>query len=229
MKRFLSLLLALLLCLSFIVSCEKEEAPSSSLNSSSESSSNIPSSSGEPSSSSESSSSELPSNDAHSWLITTRSRSKYYYHTPAFETFFTNRDVQIPESLEELLGLLRALNGESTSAPEYIDENVFTSHYVILLVNYGVADSSSIMGYRDVTKTDDGYVIVMDTKNICDGIYLSETGFAGSMYEVNDESLSPDENVTGTYRIVLIPKSEFDTPPTAENIQIHNVIYTFTK
>ena len=51
MKKFLSLLLALLLCLSFIVSCEKEEAPSSSLNSSSESSSNIPSSSGESSSS----------------------------------------------------------------------------------------------------------------------------------------------------------------------------------
>ena len=70
---------------------------------------------------------------------------------------------------------------------------------------------------------------MMDTKNICDGTFLSETGFAGFMYEVNDEEVSPEENMTGTYRIVLIPKSEFDTPPTAENIQIHNVIYTFTK
>ena len=73
MKKFLSLLLALLLCLCFIVSCTKENASSStetsSLNSNSESSSDMPSSS------SESSSSEKPSSNTG---LTSNKSEKYY-------------------------------------------------------------------------------------------------------------------------------------------------------
>ena len=67
MKRILSLILALLLCCGFIVSCEKEESPLESESSSS--SSDMPSSSSEPSSS------EKPSSNTG---LTSNKNEKYY-------------------------------------------------------------------------------------------------------------------------------------------------------
>ena len=195
MKRILSLILALIFCLSFIVSCEKEEISSSS-----------------------------EQTDENKGLVMTESRVRYYYHSPLYETDNTEQEVQMAENLKDLTERVLALNPNAIVPGVVRLERRLERFYVFILVN---VDNTDLMGYRNVSKTNDGYAIIKDVRHYCDSFAIGEGGLAGYEY-LNNEKTEYVKTAAG-YRILLIPKSEFDIPPTAENIQFHEVTYTFVK
>ena len=142
MKRILSLVLALLLCCGFIVSCEKEEAPleseSSSSSSESSSSSSVESSSSsstESSSSSSESSSSAIDNSQKQPEILNNVTPEYFNAYTAYIDFYrfnVEEGVTIVSTYEEYLKYLFLMPNEMF---EGITEETFESNFVVL-INY---------------------------------------------------------------------------------------------
>ena len=150
MKRILSLILALLLCCGFIVSCEKEEAPlesesssSSSTESSSSSSESSSSSSVESSSSSSTESSSSSSESSSSAIDNSQKQPEilnnvtpeYFNAYTAYINFYrfnVEEGVTIVSTYEEYLKYLFLMPNETF---EGITEETFESNFVVL-INY---------------------------------------------------------------------------------------------
>ena len=196
MKRFLSLLLALLLCFGFVVSCEKEEEPSSS--------------------SSQSSSSESSSSE-NLGLIVSQMNVDYYYRTDTYilpsEKSTGQSNIHMVYDREELLEKVESLLDEPLTLNNHmsvlsITDQMFEENYVFVIEEYDRPYLTPLMGYRNVTKTEDGYILIMDM--------IKYTNIA-------DESINKPSN-DYCYALV-IPKSEFEAQPSAYEIQIKRVVY----
>ena len=198
MKRLLSLILALLFCLSFIVSCEKEEAPSSS-------------------------SSEKT--DENLGLIMTEGKVDYYPHISYEVKNLATSQIKMALSKEELSSILQGFGINAEIGVEKIPSQNFENCYIFVLANKYV---NPLKGYRSVAKTDEGYLIIADRYFLYDGYSISEDGKRIYELAVPIDGYNNEQRYNAC-DVLIIPKSEFDTPPTAESIQIHNVIYNFTK
>ena len=211
MKKFLSLLLALLLCLSFIVSCEKEEAPSTS----------EPSSASDVSSSSEPSSSE-PSNEDLG-LLDRKTEAKYYgvITKDNSDNATGPSNVHMVYDAQELQEKISSITGKAFQG-DNISEISFENNYVFILEvsNYYMCRP---LGFRDITKTEDGYLLIMDVLRYNDSYSVNYTTGEASYGMVTPEGGFPRPK--GICYAIIIPKSEFEEQPSTYDIEIQKVVY----
>ena len=195
MKRLLALILSLILCLGFVVSCGVHED---------ESSNNNPP------------------------LLIEETEAEYYYYECCTVNTTEAPQIKIANSREQLNEILQGFGNENGVNEERWKDYRFEKYYVLVVLNKPNRNQRiKRMGYRNVEESEEGYTIVVDKYFIWDDSYINSKGFAGFTYASTPEVIEPSGVITKC-DIVVIPKSEFDAPPTAENIQLHNVIYNFT-
>ena len=212
MKKFLSLLLALLFCLSFIVSCEKEETPSSSLNSSSESSSNIPSS--------------KPSLVEKETVTVDRISIEHfstsypscisliddYYDYWQFEEkgvliswdeFYLNGPkTQVITNYDELLAC-QIYNDKL----DFISEKDLENNFVLLINGWSEVIRIDDVYYSDIQKNDEHYTITYNLVGYKQGIY--------------------SEAMEGYVDVCVVPKDLFEGNPSDFKIEVIRKDYKF--
>ena len=192
MKRILSLILALLLCCGFIVSCEKEEVPLS----------------GE-----ESVGVKLGEASVNYYYHRGRKRE--------ISNGELEEKICLVESRPELFSCISEM-GLSASADYDLTEitpQVFESSYVLVVLQRvgGAGSSEERLGYRDLELKENGLMLVLDVCCTVSGRY-----FLGSDGKVNyDDMAEPDAELEGVAGqggggavvacdIVVIPKTSID-------------------
>ena len=209
MKKFLSLLLALLFCLSFIVSCEKEEAPSTS-------------SSSEP----PSSSIDIPSSSESEGLIIDGTVAEYYYKSQEFKLREGREksNIYLATDKEHLLEIFETLTDEPVN--DFMREECYEDNYIFVIEECGERGIwSELLGCRDLTKTEDGYYLVRDILRDNNHYWLNEDG------EAVYGQILPEPPELYTLKApyvcyaIVIPRSEFEEEPSAYDIKIKQVIY----
>ena len=209
MKRFLSLLLALLFCLSFIVSCEKEEAPSTSESSSRGSSTD-------------------PENSSVERELIEKNQVSYYYSKHYSFWGTAESKTSMVNDMSELLCELEVLNKDTFALGDF-DEKIFATHYVIVVVNkrYG-----ALIGYHDFRIENDSYILTASRFSEYGTLYLGDDGmgaFGGVPAPEAEESIIEAQGKSLIdVEVVAIPKSELDEPldPSKEvflDIVLHHI------
>ena len=201
MKKLISLILCLLLCFTFIVSCENEEAPSSS---------------------SSSSSSEEESVN----LITNEAEVNYYYTIKFPLASGKSSSVYMVENNDELSAKLSEL--EATPDRNYtfpIKEALYQTCYVFVISNSEPQKywQQTFLGFRDITKTENGYTLISDYLNRCIDVSVDDNGNPGYSLEEPEPGIGTSGEAYGY--IVVIPRTEFETPPSEFDIEIARVEY----
>ena len=191
MKRILSLILALILCLSFIVSCEKEETPLSS------------------ESGSRGSNTDSENASAERELIE-KSQVSYYYSRHYSFWGAAETKITVVNDMNELLQELEILNKDTLALGSF-DEEIFETHYVIVAVNEGYG---ALMGYHDFRVENDSYILTASRFSKYGHLYLGDDGmgdFGGvAVPEVEENSTETQEKSLIDVEAVAIPKSELD-------------------
>ena len=224
MKRLLSLILALLFCLSVIVSCEKEDAPSTSEPSSSSSvemSSQESSSSQEQSSSEESSTKESSSSSSET-MIFKPNEERYWHVWPNelignFESF--NYVVARESDLKDLFSTVRVINDYQTAQEFFtywideselspLDEKLFEDYFVIAVLRIGDIMETEGYYYSEFEKAENGYKI-----------RLHVPVYSGKEYS--------DEITEFSFDFVIIPRSLCDGSPAGAKISIGKTIHQY--
>ena len=224
MKRLLSLILALLLCCGFIVSCDKEESPLESESSSdTESSSSEPSSSDIASSSGKDSSSDELSSSVDSSLSSAPSLSdgKLTYDDRGLPIF------PAPVNAYTYYNVTR--REKSDSAGECYDTWVFDDYEAYC----GFISQYAPIG--DITEdmlNDYFLVVVYRTENI----YATENYSYSNFDKINNKYILvleytsyeipyPEMIVPNSFDVVLIPRSECDAEPSSITVSIKRHIH----
>ena len=171
------------------------------------------------------SSSSSEEEDHGTGLIMTESSANYYYRITSHISTTESPHIVIASDENDLVTKLKSLGRIGEEIPRGFSNETFENHYVVIVVNEPLPTAR--MGYRDVTATENGYTLIVDRYFIWSEVVLTQDGRVSY-----GQSAIPEQGevtVINKCDILAIPKSEFDTPPTAESIQIHNVIYNFTK
>ena len=227
MKRILSLILALIFCLSFIVSCTKENVSSST----------------ETSSPTETSSSTLGEDESlpdeqesykgiepDEKVLMAPNQPHYYYMTPQYSclTPYISIGAFVMDDFEELQDEFSRLGVDTTQRPldsVFVTETVFETHYVFLLINYDLSvkgNPAKTIGYRDAFKVDDKYAIFADVLAYSEGARLDFDGMA--TYTIIDNSFLITPQGTSC-RLLLIPKEELSSAPFDGDLLVYYTIY----
>lgn len=164
MKRILALILALLLCLGFVVSCENEEAPTSAPESSSESTSSSESALSSSQSSSSSSEPKLNEKDKNEQEA---SRLDFEYCSVIPSAFEENPKIEVLVSYEELVAFSqeKGLYVTREDGDERIDfdpaslESIFNSYFVLAVPNG--FESYEDLRYTGIEQLENGNYLLM--------------------------------------------------------------------
>lgn len=219
MKKLISLIMCLVLCFTFIVSCEKEEEP---LDLSSGASSTEDSTVAEESSSYKGI--ELDSGYMAPF------QPHYYYTTASYpcNPTYLKYGAFVMDNVDELNAELELFSVDaSIDSMPYITEEAFNTHYVFLLINYvGEVKNNPtrLIGYRDIFETERGYAIYADLTIDVAYIGIGPDGMA--YHGITDNSgLIGDYGSTKTCRFLLVPKGELSKEPVDGELIVYNTVY----
>ena len=211
MKRLLALILSLILCFSLLVSCNKEKEQSSSSSSSGEESTTIK---------------EELINECGEIV------ERYYYRSPSYKILNEYYKDSLPtihmvydkEGLEKKLQDLGAIIDE----PHLITEKIFENNYVFVVEECKPRDyMRMLMGYKDIVRTEDGYVLSMDMVQYYETQYINEAGEVTYGYTTPEPSSEMEKSYFRLCYAIVIPKSEFETEPSEFDIVIQPVVHNF--
>ena len=227
MKKLISLILCLLLCFTFIVSCEKEEEPTSSVSNSVPSSSS--STEGEPKEQS-----TYKGIEPDGKVLMAPNQPHYYYMTPLFACSGTNIKGGnfIIDDLEELESEFSRLGVELGTSFEsfYITEKVFETHYILLLINYDLSVKSNpakTIGYRDAFKMNGKYAVYADVLAPTTG-YIGMDNDGMALYSIMDNSgvIFPETTErTGSCRLLFVPKGDIEGELFDGDLLVYYTVY----
>ena len=199
MKKLLSLLLAMLLCLGALVACDTPEESSSS-----SSSEGLP----------EESSSESFGNKT----------IEYYFHKGFFERVDSvpETKIEIVNSLDEYSRLTEGLSFKEEGSYGSLKEGLFDTHYLLKITTHS-SKRGEILGYRDALVSENGELyLTLDNVFYYNAKTIDSNG--NIFYEVitdaenNRESALPNteempiqgDDIIAFYDFVVIPKASID-------------------
>ena len=195
MKKFLSLLLALLLCCGFIVSCEKEEAPLESESSSDTESSSIESSLSE---------GELVYDERGLPVFFSPPNAYTYYNVAEKEKADSAGkcyDTWVFDNYEAYCGFI------SQYAPiGDITESMFDDSFIVVVYRPDDIRWTENYSYSNFEKRDGKYSLVLE-------------------YTEYPELSRTDDDYLACFDVVLIPRSECDAEPFSITVSIKRHIH----
>ena len=213
MKKLLSLLLVMVLCLGVLVACNTPEESSSS-----------------------SSSEELPEESSSESFG--NKTVEYYFHKGFFEKVNSvpETEIEIVNSLDEYSRLTEGLSFKEEGSYGSLKEGLFDTHYLLKITTYS-GKRGEILGYRDALVSENGELyLTLDNVFYYNAKTIDSNG--NIFYEVitdaenNRESALPDteempiqgSDIIAFYDFVLIPKSSIDTEITDSTKMILRIV-----
>ena len=218
MKKILSILLALILCLGALISCGNEESSSSESGQQSESST-IGTDSTETQNTNAEPIGENPKNEGY---------VKYYYRKTykKEEMVFQKPAIRLIKSKKEMQEYFTDKGFYWNDIENNQIDAVLSDNYILIISR----NPSLLIGYRDAYVTDNGEVVIMaDVLKIYDEMSYSTDGTVYYVERTSDIQEEPEQsdNYYTCYDVIYIPKSECVINP--DKIRVENRIHQTTK